>query len=159
IDMIHIPRIYRLINKNRPLRLEQQNQHQSPIITFEERFSKRILNDYELTQLNNELSSLPFDFFNGNKELFYNHVSKFLAVRWALKEATYKAIYPMYKLTWKEITIKKIEGAKPSVYLNVNNNNNNNNNNDIIDFIKTIKIHCSVSHEKNIVISQVIIEK
>ena len=76
IDMIHIPRIYRLITLHRNNILTSLNQNQPVIIAFNERFSKRILNDCELTQLNNELSS-----FGDNKGLLYNYASKFLAVR------------------------------------------------------------------------------
>ncbi|KAH7924923.1 4'-phosphopantetheinyl transferase [Leucogyrophana mollusca] len=40
---------------------------------------------------------------------------RFLAVRWAVKEAAYKALYPI-RPTWKELTFTSmINGVKPSL--------------------------------------------
>lgn len=36
--------------------------------------------------------------------------------RWASKEAAYKALYPTYKLGWKQISVEKV-GGKPSLQL------------------------------------------
>ncbi|KAM0752856.1 4'-phosphopantetheinyl transferase [Meredithblackwellia eburnea MCA 4105] len=40
---------------------------------------------------------------------------RFLAVRWAAKEAAYKAFYPARKLSWKDISVSKDSGVKPSL--------------------------------------------
>ncbi|TFY65116.1 hypothetical protein EVJ58_g2180 [Rhodofomes roseus] len=42
---------------------------------------------------------------------------RFLAVRWSVKEAAYKALYPTARLTWKELTFlntpELMDGQKP----------------------------------------------
>ncbi|CAG8649402.1 6890_t:CDS:2 [Funneliformis mosseae] len=81
IDIIHLPRIKDLLTR-KPTSLLQ--------------FSKRILSDRELKE------------FNERDELDNN--VKFLAVRWTLKEAAYKALFPYHRMTWKDVSINKIEG-------------------------------------------------
>ncbi|KAI0320224.1 hypothetical protein OF83DRAFT_1053490, partial [Amylostereum chailletii] len=43
--------------------------------------------------------------------------TRFLAVRWAVKEAAYKALYPLLKPTWKELSFLVPEGrtSKPEL--------------------------------------------
>lgn len=77
-------------------------------------------------------------------------ITQFLGVRWAVKEAAYKALYPI-RPTWKEVTYSSLNGAtgvKPTlVYHPVHD-----------DVGPTSKLHVSVSHDGDYVYAQVIVE-
>ncbi|RIA97432.1 4'-phosphopantetheinyl transferase superfamily [Glomus cerebriforme] len=141
IDIIHLSRIQTLL-----LRKPTSLLH----------FSKRILSDGELKEFNIFLSNQKNNFsVNGlaqnnlkqDKVIIDNNIIRFLAVRWTLKEATYKALFPHYHLIWKDISINKIEGKPQLIIHNAKQKGINN-----------IKIHSSVSHDKEYIISQVLIE-
>ncbi|PKC66991.1 hypothetical protein RhiirA1_535203 [Rhizophagus irregularis] len=142
IDIIHLSRIKALLTR-KPTSLLH--------------FSKRILSDGELKEFNIFLSNQKKNLISANnlsqnnskqdKIMINNNIIKYLAVRWTLKEAAYKALFPHYRLTWKDISISKIK-EKP--YLMIHNVSQKGNNN--------IKVHSSVSHDEKYVISQVLIE-
>ncbi len=68
------------------------------------RFSRRILSPLEQKEFDN-LLVVGKD--TTNRTSMDTRLTDFLAVRWAAKEACYKAFYPNEKLTWKNITITK----------------------------------------------------
>lgn len=57
-----------------------------------ERLAKRILSQEELKE---------FKLINQEKQLIY------LGSRWCIKEAVYKALYPVHKLEWKQVSVIK----------------------------------------------------
>ncbi|KAJ7593456.1 4'-phosphopantetheinyl transferase, partial [Mycena floridula] len=70
---------------------------------------------------------------------------QFLAVRWAMKEAAYKALYPHFRPTWKDLTYRgldKVTGARP-----------------VLEYKESIKLHSSVSHDGEYVFASVIVER
>ncbi|KAF9498409.1 4'-phosphopantetheinyl transferase [Pleurotus eryngii] len=98
------------------------------------KFPSRILSS-------NELSSWP------NVPSDETSRSKFLAVRWAVKEAAYKALYPMFRPTWKELTYRSLtDGRKPEVIYHC-------------DSATSISLHVSVSHDGEYVFATVLAEK
>ncbi|RHZ75311.1 hypothetical protein Glove_216g110 [Diversispora epigaea] len=130
VDIIHLPRIYSLITRNFPRQFK--------------RFVTRILDSdeikefYSIFPINNEGDNMIID--------NYNHpVVQYLAVRWSIKEAAYKALYPNYKATWKDLSVKKFE-EKPHLFIHKNVE------------LKNIITHSSVSHDGEYVIAQVLIE-
>ncbi|KAK0486884.1 4'-phosphopantetheinyl transferase [Armillaria luteobubalina] len=70
-----------------------------------ERFAQRILSNEELLSW---------------KTIHEGDRSRFLAVRWAVKEAAYKAMYPAVKPTWKEFSFRSLgqefDGSKPLLF-------------------------------------------
>ncbi|GBB92839.1 hypothetical protein RclHR1_20640001 [Rhizophagus clarus] len=142
IDIIHLPRIQTLLTR-KPTSLLH--------------FSKRILSDRELKEFNIFLSNqkknliITKDLSSNNlkqdKIMINNNITKYLAVRWTLKEAAYKALYPHCRLTWKDISVNKIKEKPQLTIHNINQKG-----------IDNIKIHSSVSHDEKYVISQVLIE-
>ncbi|KAF8897475.1 4'-phosphopantetheinyl transferase superfamily [Infundibulicybe gibba] len=70
---------------------------------------------------------------------------RFLAVRWAVKEAAYKAVYPTARPTWKELTYNGLagEGTKPSL---------------VYETGDVGRIHVSVSHDGDYVFASVLVE-
>ena len=62
----------------------------------------------------------------------------YLCARFTIKESIYKAGYPIYKFTWKDINIlnNKTTSPKPVVYL-------------LPSVKENLKIHVSLSHEKD----------
>ncbi|ELU36123.1 ACPS domain-containing protein [Rhizoctonia solani AG-1 IA] len=82
-----------------------------------------------------------FNLLNGSTERI-----RFLAVRWAIKESAYKALYPSYKPTWKDLAFltHRPETRKPT-----------------LTFAKhqEIKLHASVSHDEEYVFAAVLAER
>lgn len=70
--------------------------------------------------------------------------------RWSVKEAAYKAMYPVLKPTWKELTYRGLQDkAKPSLDYHPAL---------VEDKEKVGKMHVSVSHDGHLVFATVIIE-
>jgi holo-[acyl-carrier protein] synthase len=71
---------------------------------------------------------------------------RFLAVRWAVKEAAYKALFPSYKPTWKELTAVKEPsgGGKPELRFGK---------------FESVRLHVSVSHDGEYTVANVLAER
>lgn len=73
-----------------------------------------------------------------------------ISLRWAVKEAAYKALYPVLKPTWKELTYHGLQGkVKPTLEYHPPS---------VEDKSKIGKVHVSVSHDGHLVFATVIIE-
>ncbi|KAF9006444.1 4'-phosphopantetheinyl transferase [Cyathus striatus] len=121
VDLVHVPRIMALITRRTP-----------------HRFATRILNDQEFSQMKSLDEPTLHDY------------ARFLSVRWAVKEAAYKAMFPTVYPTWKELSYRGIEGFnKPSVAYHPF---------DRRDGLKIGPIHLSVSHDGEYVVATVIAE-
>lgn len=70
---------------------------------------------------------------------------RFLTVRWTIKEAAYKALFPLYKPTWKDLTVSKVpaDGGKPCL---------------AFEGSAKVKLHVSVSHDGEYTIANVLAE-
>ncbi|KAJ6539282.1 4'-phosphopantetheinyl transferase superfamily [Mycena capillaripes] len=71
----------------------------------------------------------------------------FIAVRWAVKEAAYKALYPYYLPTWKDLTYHGLRNGRKPVLLYRPN-----------DGSKLGDIHVSVSHDGEYVFASVLVQ-
>jgi len=69
------------------------------------RFLRRIYADDEIGEYKRRIAL-------GNKEIGERRALEFLASRWAIKEATYKAFYPDTILGWKDITVASTQHNK-----------------------------------------------
>ena len=67
---------------------------------------------------------------------------RFLTVRWAVKEAAYKALFPLYRPTWKDLTVSK-DCGKPSLKF---------------ESCPRVKLHASVSHDGEYTVASVLAE-
>lgn len=125
VDILHLPRLISLLSRR----------------GFEA-FATRILSSRELRTF--QLLAEQ----HGEDET--KRIAQFLGVRWAVKEAAYKALYPI-RPTWKEVTYLSFNGTtgvKPTlVYCPVRN-----------DVGPANKLHVSVSHDGDYVYAQVIAE-
>ncbi|KAI7900423.1 4'-phosphopantetheinyl transferase [Cokeromyces recurvatus] len=121
VDIVHLSRIAAIISRR-----------------GRDRFARRILSPIECKEFQLNCSSSSFD---DQKQLTY------LSSRWCIKEATYKALYPIHKLEWKQVTSFNLENkGKPEI--------------DIVNSEKygIQKAHLSLSHDGEYAISQVILE-
>ena len=59
---------------------------------------------------------------------------------WTAKEAAYKALYPHYKLRWKDMTIRKVD-KKPCISVTF-----------------PVQLHLSVSHDNDMMTAFVVAE-
>ena len=112
-DIVHTPRIASLVARSTPIRL-----------------ASRILSPSERrgwVSLSPPASYVPA--FITERDLVAIMPEKwftFLAVRWAINEAAYKALFPLYKLTRKDLTVSKMPGVENRA---------------------RVKLHASVSHD------------
>jgi holo-[acyl-carrier protein] synthase len=123
IDLVYLPRFTSFVTRRTPARVAQRILSTSELVAFRQ---------------------LPFD--------DAARVTRFLAVRWAVKEATYKALYPAANPTWGMVSYKGVDltmMAKPSLVL-------------APELAKTAgagRTHVSVSHDGDYVFAQVIVEE
>ncbi|KAG2013730.1 hypothetical protein CC2G_010608 [Coprinopsis cinerea AmutBmut pab1-1] len=122
VDIIHTPRISALLKKR-----------------YAGRFVKKILSPAEYSGwVNLSTSGTSGD------------LVRYLAVRWSVKEAAYKALYPTVRPTWKELTYTSLNsGIKPSLSYQPL---------DGLSGSLVGPIHVSVSHDGEYVLSQVLVE-
>ncbi|KAF9646497.1 4'-phosphopantetheinyl transferase [Thelephora ganbajun] len=132
VDIVHTPRIASLVVRRTPARL-----------------ATRILSRRELCEwetLSPPISSVPGPITEGNlDEIMTERWFRFLTVRWAIKEAAYKALFPLYKPTWKDLTVSKapMGGGKPTL---------------TFENSAKVELHVSVSHDGEYTIANVLAE-
>ncbi|KAI9256494.1 4'-phosphopantetheinyl transferase [Phascolomyces articulosus] len=119
IDIVHLPRIASLITRRGRTHL-----------------AKRILSPKELEEF---IQRFP------HEDSVLDQQVKYLGSRWCIKEAVYKALYPIHKLEWKQVTVAKDQG-KPILHV-VNGQ---------VYGIK--RSHVALSHDGEYAISQVVLE-
>ncbi|KAI9510449.1 4'-phosphopantetheinyl transferase [Russula earlei] len=103
------------------------------------RLAKRILSPAELR----EYLSLP--------EEDRGRRIRFLGVRWAVKEAVYKAVCPTLKPTWKDFTLRQCaRSPKPDLVYHPKD--------DLLS-LRLGQIHTSASHDGDYVFATVIVER
>ncbi|TFK28800.1 4'-phosphopantetheinyl transferase [Coprinopsis marcescibilis] len=121
VDIVHLPRIVSILKKS-----------------YADKFVKKILSPQEYVKW----ASL--------KTSEEAARVRFVAVRFCVKEAAYKAIYPSARPTWKEFTYSGLTGGeKPSLrYAPLKQ----------LDKPSVGAIHVSVSHDGDYVFSQVLVE-
>ncbi|GLB33739.1 putative 4'-phosphopantetheinyl transferase [Lyophyllum shimeji] len=120
VDVVHIPRIAALLQRRGA------------------RLASRILSPKEFS----EWESLPLSDFSRQV--------RFLAVRWGIKEAAYKAMYPTVRPTWKELAYRGLnEGVKPALAYHPTA---------VANKSRIGPIHVSVSHDGEYVFASVTIE-
>jgi holo-[acyl-carrier protein] synthase len=133
IDIVHIPRIAVLVARGTPMKLATRILSPSELREWET-FSPRI-------------PSVPVPVTRkGLNAITAEKWFKFLTVRWAIKEAAYKALFPLYKTTWKDLTVSKVPagGGKPSL---------------TFDKSVKVKLHVSVSHDGEYTVANVLAEE
>lgn len=130
IDILHVPRLAALIERRGLSRL-----------------ASRILSPVEL----NVFRSLTGQFENkralaANERGPMESIVRFLGVRWTVKEAAYKALYPL-RPTWKELTYTSFDaknGLKPKlVYAGLS---------------PDTTLHVSASHDGEHIVATVLVE-
>ncbi|KAI0303121.1 4'-phosphopantetheinyl transferase superfamily [Russula brevipes] len=103
------------------------------------RLARRILSPIELR----EYLALPLE--------DHERRIRFLGVRWAVKEAVYKAVFPTLAPTWKDFTLRKCAGSpKPDLVYHPKDNGPS---------PRLGRIHTSTSHDRDYVFATVIVEQ
>ncbi|KAL0077132.1 4'-phosphopantetheinyl transferase [Phycomyces blakesleeanus] len=123
VDLLHLPRLASLVARRGSGGL-----------------AKRILSKNE-----HEMFTRKFPTSECRDQVVQEQQLMFLAKRWCIKEAIYKALFPVQKLEWKQVTVTKLKG-KPVVE---------------VDNAKAYGIkgvHVSLSHDGDYVIAQILLE-
>ncbi|GAC98891.1 phospholipase A2 [Pseudozyma hubeiensis SY62] len=106
VDILHTPRLRHLFQRRRsrpsssPAESanEQLQSKQSTEQTALEKVAKRILCESEW----NEYQELSLRLTSES-----SHLERYIANRWCAKEAAYKALYPKYMVSWKDLCVRK----------------------------------------------------
>ncbi|KAI8890464.1 4'-phosphopantetheinyl transferase [Backusella circina FSU 941] len=117
VDIVHLQRIRALVARR-----------------GSEKLARRILSVKELAEFQSKFTQVHHD-----------HAVMYLGSRWCVKEAVYKALYPVHRLEWKQVSVIK-EAGKPGLEIE----------NSAAFGIK--KAHVSLSHDGDYAIAQVILE-
>ncbi|KAL7282161.1 hypothetical protein ACG7TL_003630 [Trametes sanguinea] len=120
VDILHMPRIARLMERRSPAK-----------------FAQRILSGKELS------------FWHAIPLAEEARRTRYLAVRWAIKEAAYKAVYPMARPTWKDFTFHSLSSdglRKPTLEYHINSQDT------------PWSFHASVSHDGDYIFATVLVE-
>ncbi|GAA5919627.1 hypothetical protein JCM1841_001091 [Sporobolomyces salmonicolor] len=129
VDLLHLPRLRALIARRGAALL-----------------ARRIL-------------SVP-EFAEWNERQLVNEQEKgerYLALRWTAKEAAYKALYPIYKATWKDLQIWKEEGSKPVLAFSPTASLSSEEAPDGRLLQDQLNMHLSISHDADLMIAYVCI--
>ena len=132
IDIVHLPRIVSLATRRTPAK-----------------FASRILSPSEFREW--EILSPPTTSTSTVTPKESNPIGedwvRFLAVRWAIKEAAYKALFPNHKLTWKQLSVSKepSDGGKPRLRFEFGK-------------FENVRFHVSVSHDGEYTVANVLAE-
>ncbi|KAI0370219.1 4'-phosphopantetheinyl transferase [Pilatotrama ljubarskyi] len=121
VDIIHVPRLVALLRRRPP------NQ-----------FARRILSETELARWNSIRTEEDAE------------RTRYLAVRWSVKEAAYKALYPTAQPTWKQLSFyspSKDGASKPTLVYHSDGPQS-----------RLWRFHTSVSHDGEYVMATVIVE-
>jgi len=133
IDIVHTARIASLVARRTPTKL-----------------ATRILSPSELREwetLSPPVASAPVSVTERDVDMVVGEKwFRFLTIRWAIKEAAYKALFPLYKPTWKDLTVSKAQedGDKPSL---------------TFENSAEMKFHVSVSHDGEYTVANVLAER
>lgn len=120
VDVVHLPRILALVQRRGA-----------------EALASRILSPPEMQE------------WQAKRASDVSVHARFLAVRWSLKEAAYKALYPADRPTWKEFAVSRLNHAKPVLVYTPKG----------VSTAAQASFHCSVSHDGDYVFSTVIAEQ
>ncbi|GAA5833255.1 hypothetical protein JCM3766R1_005453 [Sporobolomyces carnicolor] len=124
VDLLHLARLRALLTRRGPHQLASRILSQPELLEWDQRREARSRSEIE----------------------------RFLALRWTAKEAAYKALYPRYELTWKDLVVSKRD-KKPR-----------------LDFSPTfadklgenagdVRLHLSVSHDADLMVAYVVAEE
>ncbi|THV08624.1 4'-phosphopantetheinyl transferase [Dendrothele bispora CBS 962.96] len=122
-DVVYVPRIINLVQRRGV-----------------DRFAARILNERELRDWKMVRVERDHNLFRD---------AQYLAVRWAVKEAAYKALYPTFRPVWKDLTYERLSaaGVKPTLSFHPKDQTS-----------LPGAIHCSISHDGDYVFATVVVE-
>ncbi|GAA5937610.1 hypothetical protein JCM3775_001284 [Rhodotorula graminis] len=123
VDLVHLARVRSLCSRRTPLKL-----------------ASRILSTQELDHYTHTAHTL-------------DQQHHYLALRWAAKEAAYKALYPHCKPTWKDLAVSKpARSPKPALAWATDSS--------FVDpHLAHLAMHLSISHDNDHLVAFVVVEQ
>ncbi|KAJ3223224.1 hypothetical protein HDU81_009313 [Chytriomyces hyalinus] len=146
-DIVHLPRIAALLSRTRAkdcaLNLN------APVIVHQprvDRFASFIFGGTESSEM--KAFQAAFGARDDSLECA-QRLTRYLASRFAVKEACFKAMYPHYTLQWADVVISRSERGKPELSLSKQ----------VTDKLGPISSHVSISHDGDYAMATAIFEK
>lgn len=131
VDIVQLSRVARIVDKRGAARFAQR------ILSVEERT--------EWEQLQGQEQQIRFLAVRYVDDLArWKHGYLVVIASWSVKEAAYKALFPAFRPTWKDLALQKI-GVKPSLYHSLGHSD--------------LKLLCSISHDGDYVFTSVLAVK
>ncbi|GAA5840363.1 hypothetical protein JCM9279_002357 [Rhodotorula babjevae] len=125
VDLVHLARLRSLCSRRTPLKL-----------------AHRILSTQELDEYTHTAHTL-------------DQRHQFLALRWAAKEAAYKALYPTCTPSWKHLAVSKPPGSpKPQLAWATDARPSS-----LDSHLDHLQMHLSVSHDNDHLVAVVVVEQ
>ncbi|TPX56143.1 holo-[acyl-carrier-protein] synthase [Powellomyces hirtus] len=137
IDIIHLPRLHALLTRHPPAKFTHR------ILSTCERLA--LLSEFPTLSLNTPLPKHSCGF--AGLDAGERRLVAYLGARWAVKEAAFKAMYPVYTLRWPDVAVVKTKG-KPYLILDPA----------IAKATNVCSSHVSMSHDGEYAYAQVIFE-
>ncbi|KAG6337366.1 hypothetical protein ID866_1739 [Astraeus odoratus] len=141
IDILHVPRMLSLINRRGALKIASRILSQGELHGFR-----------SMVGLSSSDRGYDMRAAAGHGEEVYTRIARYLGVRWAVKEAAYKALYPL-RPSWKELTYTSFDackGVKPELVFHAAANGTAGN--------VPGRLHVSVSHDGDFIVASVVAE-
>ena len=133
IDVVHVPRIVSIVTRRTPAKLASRILSPSEFREWETLSAPTTITSTVTSRDSNPIGSATLESV------------RFLAVRWAIKEAAYKALFPNYKPTWKELSVTKEPGGGGKPKLGFGK-------------FENVRLHVSVSHDGEYTVANVVAE-
>jgi len=102
IDILHLPRLQQLGHRRQVRRATAKSESASKNAALD-RLAKRILCNSEWKEYEQLVQ----------QQIDTTQLERYVAVRWSAKEAAYKALYPKYVVSWKDLRVYKPVSAGP----------------------------------------------
>lgn len=170
IDILHVPRLRQLAQRRKCLSNdvsaganECSKGHRIGELAALNKLAKRILCDSEWEEYHDLAQS------QSETSATYTHLEQFIANRWSAKEAAYKALYPKWVVSWKELCVHKPGASDGSVNVGPLEQKGFRTRKPSLSFseewrskhpdISSIpKLHLSLSHDGEYVVANVLVE-
>lgn len=141
VDLLHVPRMAALINRRGAKRIASRVLSPSERSAFGRIWSENL----------DEQGTTATQFLGVRYVLVVSSFKKLNGHRWAVKEAAYKALYPL-RPTWKELSYTAFDrqtGSKPTLFFHPGGG-------DVSS--QRPRLHVSVSHDGEYILAHVVAE-
>ena len=109
VDVLHVPRLRQMLMSRSPFKFGQRILSATEWTPFESMLTRQLQQQAQQSE-QMVLEEEVVRYLAVRLAQFYSSIIYFSRDSWAVKEATYKAGYPRWKWTWKDVSLVKPDG-------------------------------------------------